>query len=304
MNFRHKTFITSLLLLVLSIVMTTTALAKSAELEFKAIVTEINLPSEGESSVRVKLLSNLENNVEIPVMVTGATEIESHGDEIALSELRVGYFVKINGFFRPSGIVVANQIDALDSHLGEYRIRGLIEQVEEAPNDKLVTVWHDDIMSAPTVEFMPNGRRITVIDVPVQVDTNTAIRRREMGVSRGLTMEALQPGQSVDIKGVFNNGVFLAERIEVGHRPEGEIKLKGTVASVANGSVSIVNVSGVNMAVVPNDTTKVRGNLAVGELIEVKGHFNKNMQVVAEEIKVDVNRNGHTGDDHDFSRRS
>lgn len=51
MKFNHKTLITGLLSLMLSIAMTSTAWAKSGELEFKAAVTEIKLPVAGDSFI-------------------------------------------------------------------------------------------------------------------------------------------------------------------------------------------------------------------------------------------------------------
>ena len=54
-------------------------MAKSSELEFRGAVTNIAIPDgDGDSIVKVKLITSHSPDFEVPIIVLGATEIESN----------------------------------------------------------------------------------------------------------------------------------------------------------------------------------------------------------------------------------
>ncbi|HND36472.1 MAG TPA: DUF5666 domain-containing protein, partial [Nitrosomonas sp.] len=219
---------------------------------------------------------------EVPIIVLGATEIESNGYHIPLSELEVGDVVKINGFFGEDGIV-AESIYVLDGGLGKFRLRGLIKGVEP----------------------VEDGIFMQVLGIDILVDESTSIRSRGLGVVNNLPISALQVGESVDVKGRYLDDTFFADRVEVGKRPDEHVRVKGKIIDLTNDIIEIVTIHEAHLIVVRTGTTKIYGSLAEGEFVEVEGYLNQKLDVIAEKIIVDDDRNGYSRDYHHYeSKRS
>lgn len=115
-----------LIVLVLMLV-APTVFSKGSELEFKAAIAGINQVAEGDSTVIVSLFSE-SSDFDLTIIVDANTKIEFNGNEIDLSELEIGDYIKVSAFFSDVGIV-AEEIDLLDGRVGQFRLRGLIDGV-------------------------------------------------------------------------------------------------------------------------------------------------------------------------------
>lgn len=269
--------------LVLFIICSSLLMAKSSELEFRGTVTNIAVPDgDGDSIIKVKLITSHSPDSEVPIIVLGATEIESNGYHIPLSELEVGDVVKINGFFSNDGIV-AEEIYVLDGGLGEFRLRGAISAIDS----------------------VEDGIFMQVLGLDIFVDKSTSIRSRGLGVVNNLPISALQVGESVDVKGRYLDETFFADRVEVGKRPDEQVRVKGKIVDLINDVIKIVTIHEAHLIIVRTGTTQIFGRMAEGEFIEVEGYLNQKLDVVAERIIVDDDRNGYSRDYHYFgSKRS
>lgn len=270
-----------LLILMLLIISSTIAMAKSSELEFRGTVMNIAISNDdGDSIVKVKLITSHSPDFEVPIIVLGATEIESNGYHIPLSEVEVGDIVKINGFFSEDGIV-AESIYVLDGGLGKFHLRGVIKGIES----------------------VEEGVFMQVLGIDILVDESTSIRSRGLGVVNNLSISALQVGESVDVKGRYLDDTFFADRVEVGKRPDEYVRVKGKIIDLSNGIIEIVTIHEAHLIVVRTETTKIYGRLAEGEFVEVEGYLNQRLDVVAERVIVDDDRNGYSRDYHYYGSK-
>lgn len=272
---KHLKFTSAFFLLLITLIFSSAAaLAKSSELEFRAAVTKIDIPAEGNSIVTVKLFTSHSPDFELPIIVMGATEIESNGYHIPLSELEVGDIVRVNGFFGQNGIV-AKEIYVLDGELGKFRLRGMIQNLESVDSGVLMGVLGIDIL----------------------VDEATAIRSRGLGVVSNLPVSALKVGDEVDVKGRYLDETFFADRVEVGKRPDEHVSVQGKIVDLVDNTLKIVTIHGANLTIIRNESTIVYGPLTVGEFIEVNGYLDQHLHIIAELIRLD--------DDHvDYSSHS
>ena len=255
----------------------TTVFAKGSELEFKAMVAEINQPAEGDSTVTVSLFSD-SADFDITIIVDTNTKIESNGNGLDLAELEVGDYIKVSAFFSDEGIV-AEEIDLLDGRLGQFRMRGLID----------------------SVSFASDGTRVDLLGVSVLVSSATRIRDRSRDEDG--TADALIVGQLIDAKGRFVDGSFVARRIMLGQRREGHVEFDGVIMQGDSNLLSVETHNGTILSVVIDGDTKIRGDSSVGAYVEVDGFLNEQLQVVADKIKVDDDGNGDAGDDDRRDRR-
>ncbi len=263
-------------LLLVSILCVSVVFAKGSELEFKAAITGINQPADGDGDITVSLFSG-SSDFDVSIIITEDTKIELNGDRLVISELAVGDLVKIRAFFVADGIV-AEEVDILESRLGQFRLRGVIDNVTSSDDETV----------------------IELLGIQVVINSLIPIRDRSLGTS--ILVESLVVGELVDVKGRISNDIFLAQRIEIGKRREGHVEFEGDIIST-EGDLIIVNTrSGASLSVILDATTKIRGNLIVGAFVEVEGFLNQLLQVVAQEVKVDSNGNGDSGDDNHNSR--
>ncbi len=265
-----------LILLVLFFV-SSVVLAKGSELEFKAAIAAINQPAEGDSTVIVSLFSE-SSDFDITIIVDTNTKIESNGNEINLSELEIGDYIKVSAFFSDVGIV-AEEIDLLDGRIGQFRLRGLIDGVSSKGDGTLVEL------------------------LGVSVLVNSATRIRDRSRDEDGTVDSLIVGQLIDAKGRVVDDVFVAKRIILGQRREGHVEFDGVITQSGSNLLSVETHNGTILSVVIDGDTKIRGNLFVGAYIEVDGFLNEQLQVVADKIKVDDDGNGDAGDDDRRDKR-
>ncbi|SDY66084.1 DUF5666 domain-containing protein [Nitrosomonas sp. Nm33] len=281
---RHFRFVFALFSMLTILAFSSLALSsESDELEFRATVLAINMPTDGDSTITVRLITENTPPFEGPIVITGATEIESNGFEIPLSELQVGDIIKVEAFFGANGMIIAKEIEVLDAQVaevGRFRVQGAIQQLTPVNNDVLMRV----------------------IGIDILVNASTIIRTRELRNIENLLITSLRVGDIVDVRGRFVDNRLVADRIEVGERPDEEVKVKGTIVQLNNNTI-VIAIDGANLTVIRTESTDVRGNLAMGMFIEVEGFLDKDLHIIAEEIKVDDNRDGNVDDDHDFGRK-
>jgi len=189
----------------------------------------------------------------ITVATTTITEIRG--------DLAVGGSVKIEGVLQADGTLLASEIKGegrrATSSGSEVKLKGLVEVVNRDANGKVVSIVVDGFT--------------------VAVEALTRIKG------------TLEVGSSVEVKGIFSDGVFLAGKIEAdeegeaGQEGEGEdgdgdegdqeastLKIEGRIESIATTTEGIVGirVNGVDVAIA--STTDLKTDLQVGDSVEVR----------------------------------
>lgn len=265
------------LILLVLVFVSPAVLAKGSELEFKAEIAGINKQAEGDSTVIVSLFSE-SSDFDITIIVDTNTKIESNGNEIDLSELEIGNYIKVRAFFSDAGIV-AEEIDLLDGRIGQFRLRGLIDGVSSSGDGTLV-----DLLG-------------------VSVLVNSATRIRDRSRDQDGTIDSLIVDQLIDAKGRVVDDVFVARRVMLGQRREGHVEFDGEITQSDSNLLSVETHNRTILSVVIDGDTRIRGDLFVGAYIEVDGFLNKQLQVVADKIKVDDDGNGDAGDDDRRDKR-
>ena len=265
------------LILLVLVFVSPAVLAKGSELEFKATIAEINQPAEGDSTVTVSLFSE-SSDFDIMIIVDTNTKIESNGNEIDLSELEIGDYIKVSAFFSDAGIV-AEEIDLLDGRIGQFRLRGLIDGVPSSGADTQVEL------------------------LGILVLVNSATRIRDRSRDQDGTVDSLVVGELIDAKGRIVDDVFVARRIILGQRREGHVEFDGVITQSDNNLLAVVTHNRTTLDVVIDGDTRIRGDLLVGAYVEVDGFLNEQLQVVADKIKVDSDGNGDAGDDDRRDKR-
>lgn len=239
-----------------------TAQASGNEVEFHGTVLGVTMRSATEGTLMLRVMG-----LEVPVRLTGNTEIEAHGDEVGLRELTVGDFVKVSGVFTNSTIV-AKEIEIVDRGDGEFRLRGAIASVRVA--------------AAGTI--------IKVLGIDVMVNSDTKIERR--GPDGGFTTANLAAGLMADVRGHHLDGQFVASRLKVGPREDDAIRVafSGKIAAVGERRLTVDTEGGSTAVVLITTSTVVTGTPAIGRFVEVRGTLNSNLEVVASRIVVKATR--------------
>src|SRR5262245_36995408 len=126
--------------LVLFAAMVQPAFSKGSDIQFHGTVSRVDFATPTNSSITLRVMG-----FDVVVRVTADTEVEFHGDEAELSDIKVADFVKVSGFFMNSGIT-ATEIDIVDRGDGEFRLRGRITAVRPVTNGRLITVLGVDVL--------------------------------------------------------------------------------------------------------------------------------------------------------------
>ncbi len=211
---------------------------------------------------------------EISVAVSADTDVQSEGDELKLSDVAVGDFVRVSGTFINSGII-ANEIIIIDRGDGEFRLRGHITNAQSTSD----------------------GRVVTLLGIDILVDSKTILERR--GPAGGITAADLVPNLLIDVRGFHDDGKFIATRVKVGNREDDPIRVhfKGNIVTVTTNRLTIDTGSGGATAVVLIGTaTVITGRIAPGQFVDVTGTLNANLEVVATRIRAKSDER----DDDDF----
>lgn len=265
------------LILLVLVFVSPAVFAKGSELEFSALIAEIDQPAEGDSTVIVSLFSE-STDFDITIIVDTNTKIESNGNEIDLSELEIGDYIKVSAFFSDGGIV-AEEIDLLDGRIGQFRMRGLIDGVLSSGDGTLVNLLGASVL------------------------VNSATRIRDRSRDQDGVIDSLVVGELIDAKGRVVDDVFVARRVMLGQRREGHVEFDGVITQSENNLLKVVTHNGTTLGVVINGDTRIRGELLVGAYVEVDGFLNEKLEVVADKIKVDGDGNGDAGDDDRRDKR-
>jgi hypothetical protein len=234
------------------------AFSKGSDIQFQGTVSRVDFASPTNSSITLRVMG-----FDVVVKVTADTDVDFHGDEAELSDIKVGDFVKVNGFFMNSGIT-ATEIDIVDRGDGEFRLRGVITAVRP----------------------VTNGTLITVLGIDILVDSDTKVERR--GSNAKFTAADLAVNQNVDASGFHRDGQFIATRVKVGNRDEDAIRVhfEGKITAVVPGRLTVDTEGGSSAIVLITATTIVTGTPEVGKFVEVHGTLNSSLQVVATRVQV------------------
>ena len=228
--------------------------AKGSDVSFRGTVTEIQSLAGLRAIVKVRIAG-----YDLPVSISDATEIQAFGHRVALSGLQTNNFVEVSGFFATSGIA-AKEIRILDSSSREIRLQGEITELQPM-DDRLL---------------------LTVHGIRMEVRRETEIRRDDSVSALGFA--ELRAGMQIEAAGDFMDDRLIVRSVHVGERTENEVRFEGTVLSLEGQQLLISTGSGGVAVVLITSTTEVRGSLAEGELVEVQGKLNPQLQVVAAEI--------------------
>src|SRR5436190_2413704 len=95
-------------LILLTLALATPVFSKGNDVEFHGAVTRVNLANAANASITLHV-----EGFDVTVRVTTDTDVDFQGDELELSDIAVGDFVKVSGFFANSGIT-AREIMILD----------------------------------------------------------------------------------------------------------------------------------------------------------------------------------------------
>ncbi len=253
---------TAVLALLLMALASQPGLSKGNDVEFHGTVTKVDLANAATASITLRMMG-----FEVPVKVTTDTDVDSQGDEVQLSDIHVGDFVKVVGFFANSGIT-AREITILDRGDGEFRLRGSIIAIHSASN----------------------GTLITVLGVDVLVNDDTKLERR--GSGGPFTTANLAVGQNADARGFHRDGQFIATRIKIGNRDEDSIRVhfQGKIIGILVNGLTVDTQGGSSATVLIGPTTIVTGTPAVGRFVDVRGTLNVFLQVVASRVIVTLNK--------------
>ena len=150
-------------------------------------------------------------------LVTDATVIlDLGGEPITLDDLTAGEVVEVEAERRADGSLVAFRIEREDASPDEVELRAL-------------------------VDFAGAGS-LVVLNVSFVVDNNTVILDRD---NNPIELEALMPGDLVDVEALLIDGILLALHVEVRRTAHAA----GRLTSVDNGNITL---PGVNVTVAPD----------------------------------------------------
>ena len=237
------------------------AFGRGSDVTFRGPITSIQQSSSGAATLMIHL-----RDADLTVKVNAETDIEADGDSSSLSRLSAGDFVKVSGFFSPSG-VVAKEVQILDDNGVDFRVRGQISSVSMASG----------------------GVSITVNGVSVTLHPEAQVERR--GSDDPIPATSLAVGMVIDAHGKLQDGLLVGSWMRVGERSQSrdasEVRFEGQITSLQASSLSVDTKSGMTATVLLNDSTIVRGTLAQGQRVEIKGHLDNQLNTVADVVRVE-----------------
>lgn len=99
--------------------------------------------------------------------------------------------------------------------------------------------------------------------------------------------ETITVGSGVKVKGNPQNGTLIARKVELENEVEPKVKIEGTVESITEDTIVV---SGIAFARSP--TTRIEGNLALGQQVEIKGTPAAGGVLLANKIDVEASGKG------------
>ncbi len=274
----------------------TQAVTASSEAEFTGSVTVV-----GTSSLNVS---------GITVLVPPATEIKRGSAKIALSDIKVGETVTVEGALNPDGTVMAREIKALGASPSPTPTPSSSPTPSPSPTPTPSTgspiEFSGAISNVGATSLVVSGRTVSV-------NSSTEIKRD--GVTARLA--DLKTGDTAKVEGLLSNGDVLAREIKAtsGSSPATKVKFNGTIQSITLPSSLMVS----GTKVVVNGSTEIKksdggggdddgddddddkddddkgsnqgsgslSSLQVGQRVEVEGTTQSDGSVLAKKIKVD-----------------
>ena len=94
---------------------------------------------------------------------------------------------------------------------------------------------------------------------------------------------AIAVGSGVKVKGIPQNGIIVARKVELEDKVEPKVKIEGVVESVTNDTIVV---SGIKFARSP--ATRIEGNLALGQRIEIKGTPVAGGTLLANKVEIEI----------------
>lgn len=227
-----------------------------AEVEFTGVIKSIQKESDQVAVLMVALTSTFD----VPVRVTGLTEIQDEDDKpMTLSELKVGMTVSVKGLFVQKGIL-AKEVQVAEKG-NDFELKGRIQHVDTA------------------------NREIKLLGFVVQVPETAEIKTDD---GNPLLFSDLQVGQFAEVEGNVSGDRLMATEVKVKVTEEkpARIKFEGVIVAI-EGSTLKVLIEAVDAAVVHiTPDTQVHGELAVGVLVHVAGTINPDLSIKAHKIIV------------------
>ncbi|MBI4454989.1 MAG: hypothetical protein HY644_03720 [Acidobacteria bacterium] len=227
------------------------------EVEFTGVISSVVVNGEGVGALFVHV-----ENTRMRVVINSSTTLENQGGQpIAMSDLDVGETVKITGKFSAAGIL-ASEVRLLIAPADDFQLRGHITNVQ---------IFGDDTL-------------ISLLGIPVVVNAGTQIQ------SDGAPVPAsdLQVGAFVRVTGKIVGNTWAATFVEILSEEEKiQVSFEGIIRSVTPQLISVLVDGTTGTATVRLDeNTRIRGTLASGVLILVRGTLNSDLSVTAKDVRV------------------
>ena len=195
-------------------------------------------------------------------LVVNGIQIAASALSDVRGDLKAGAAVRVRGLLGKDGVVLARSLRSqgrkATKSATEAKLEGRIERVNRNDDGSIRSV-------------VVNGVTVTV-DALTETDADLVM------------------GSSVGVKGILNNGRFLAGKLDQqqrvrGETNDGEVEIEGVIEEVkrnADGRVLAVVINGVEFSVA--QLAQLRGRLEVGEEVELKGRV-KDGGLVAEKVE-------------------
>lgn len=263
----YRSTIVPVLTLMLSLV-SPGLLGKGPELKFTSVVTAVDQTNADSGIVSISI-----QGLELPVVVNSDTEIEYQGELADIAAIAAGDLLKVEVFFADEGLI-AEEIQILQTRFQQFRLRGVITAL--------------DVVGDTTF--------LTIAGVEVRADVGTVVVPRHPGAADSLS--ALQAGDEISINGRLEEGAMQARQIHTGERSHGEIEFDGTLQAISANSATIRLMNGIEVLVVIDGNTRLRGTPTAGDFVEFEGYFDSALNLIA--VKLAPDDDGDQDADDDF----
>lgn len=228
----------------------------------------------------------------ITVLVSPTTEIERGGARIALSDIKIGETVEVEGTLNPDGTVAAREIKAAGGSPSPTPTPSATPSPGATPTPRATPSPSPTPSGGSPIEFSGTiggvgAASLVISGRTVTVNASTEIRRNDAKVG----LADLKVGDAAKVEGILlDNGDVLAREIKATSAPSpggADVKFTGTVQSIAPPNSLMV---GGTRVVVNGSTVIPKGGLAglqVGQRVEVEGTTQGDGSVLARKIEVD-----------------
>ena len=198
----------------------------------------------------------------VTVHTNSSTEVEQGDKDLALTDLKVGEEVRVEGVVGSDHSITASEIEVLPAE-NEVEVEGVVRSVDKEHSSLQVAVGASKPGEAPVAERL----------VTVKVNSSTRIFRGDDRIQ----LKDVQPGDRVHVRGTLQaGGSVLARVIRVAPGFHARVDLVGVIDSIDKTNSKLV-VSGLTVVVdaqtriVIGDHQGTLADLTVGETVHVLG---------------------------------